>query len=402
MINKALNVILTSVIQKSLPILMGVFVMNYYGNLAFTQFSLFLTAIASIVVFVSTGMTPALIKSAAKFRYISEQRRVFEEFLITSLILWIFVSVTFLSAGYFHFLPELFDNITYQFLIVSMCMIVILFSLSLMQTLGLTSTSLKVSIGNALMLIVSCGVASFIDFYFFLNLYTVTFVLMAVNCLINLARNDLFIFHKLCITNPFNLVCDTVKQSGSVFIPNIIWMLSVFYFHVYVSSNTHTTSLYSSFAIGYQWLTFIVFIPGALAPLVISYFSKEGLGFKKAYLLSITYLILGIFLCVIFYQFSGYFSLLYGYEFSEKEIDIVLFVLLSGAIAGANAPLIQFLIGISKAYYICVASLLWSIVSIIPQVSLNLFLDFYEVFFIAYLVSYLSLLVISYKVSFSD
>lgn len=402
MINKALNVVFTSVIQKSLPILMGVFIMKYYGKSSFTEFSLFLTAIATIVVFVSTGMTPALIKSISKLKHTTERRRIFEKYLISAFFLWMIVSFVFLFASYVHILPELFDNISYNFLVVSMCMIIILFSLSVMQALGFTSTSLKVSVGNALMLITSCGFFSYIDFYLFLNLYSVVFIFMAFNCLISLSKNDLFNFREIRVVSPFYLICDTVKTSSSVFIPNIIWMIAVFKFHIYVSSNDHTSLLYSSFAIGYQWLTFIVFIPGALAPLVISYFAKEGFGLKKAYFLSVIYLILGIVLCVFFYLFSGCISLLYSSEFSEKEIEIVLFVLLSGAIAGANAPLMQFLIGISRAYYIGVASILWSIISIIPQIRLNPFLDFYEVFFIAYLVSYLCLLVISYKVSCSD
>jgi hypothetical protein len=397
MIYKVINIIFTSVIQKSLPILMGIFVMNYYGKGAFSEFSLFLTAIASIVVFVSAGMVPALIKSIVKFSNIDEQRKSFESYLISAFILWAIVSFIFLLGGYFNVLPKMFDSMTYNFLIVSMSMIIILFSLSIMQALGFTATSLNVSVINALILTAGVGISSFIEFDYFLDLYTLIFIFMAVNCLITLSKNDLFILKKIKIMAPFKLVSETFKQSGTVFVPNIIWMLAVFQFHIYVSSNIHTSSFYASFAIGYQWLTFIVFIPGALAPLVISSFSTGSFGLKKAYLLSLTYFTFGVFLCSLFYIFNEYSSVIYGHTLSVKEVEIVLFVLLSGAIAGANAPLMQFLIGISKAYYIGVAAILWAGISVIPQLGLNITVEFHEIFFSAYLVSYFTLFIIAYQ-----
>lgn len=399
MIYKVFNIVFTSVVQKALPILMGIFVMNHYGTDAFSEFSLFLTSIASVVVFVSAGMVPALIKSISTSVTISERRKVFESYLFSAFYLWVGISVIFLIGESVNFLPTVFEKITYSFLIVSMCMIIILFSLSVAQTLARTVASLYISIINMVILIVGIGVSYYIEFGGFLYFYTFLFILMAVNCLVVMSRNQLCKFTKVKFISPFQLIVGTVKESGSIFIPNIIWMLAIFQFHIFVASDVEVNEYYPSFAIGYQWLTLIVFIPGALAPFVISSFANEKGGLKNAYFLSITYLGLGFFICVCFYIFNDYFSLLYGKGFSHKELDVIMFILMSGAIAGANAPLMQFLIGISKSIYTGIAAITWAVISILPRFDFGISFTFYEMFFYGYLCSYLSLVFIGYNKS---
>lgn len=384
-VSNILNVVFSSVIQKSLPILIGIIVMNFYGEEGFIKFSLFLTGLIAFVVFISTGMVPALIKAITLSE--SDKQVVFNNYLSMACLAWLLISLVSISFSLCNLLPDRISELIPYLIVVSICVICILFSLAALQALGYTALAFRISVFNTLIVSFFVLISLMFQFEIFLIMYLISYVIMLFVSLWFLSKFEIFDIRLISISKATRSLLPTLKESGSVFIPNIIWMLGVFFFHSFVASTESTESEYSTFAIGYQWLTFIVFIPGALAPIVISYFSKAG-GVRQVYCMSFLYIILGFIVTACFYFLDTQISTVYNIELTDRDVEILGLTLLSGCVAAGNAPLIQFLISKNHAIYITFASLSWLIIILISSFS-TLFLNvLFESFFIAYLFSY--------------
>lgn len=267
----------------------------------------------------------------------------------------------------------------------------ILFTISILQALGHSKEALYISVIN------TCILASFIlmalqnsfDSFFFY--YISAYFFMVIVCFLFLKKNGFIRLSLQDISNPFQLIYENVREAGTIFLPNIVWMVGMFLFHMQIAKNSITSSNYSSFAIGYQWLTLIVFIPGALAPYVISSLVKNHMKKSQVIKLSLFYILIGGISTIFYLIFSLYIQKIYGYYFSAEQSNIVLMVLISASFAAGNAPLIQSLISEGRAFYIGFGAVSWLLFALFP-VLLNYNISNFATFFLlGYIASYIVL-----------
>lgn len=395
--SSVLNVLISSSVQKLMPILVGIYVMNRYGQSAYSEFSLFLTAVIAFIVLVSTGMVPALIKELAGVKTVTIQRKIIEGYLLSAVVMCSVVGVFLAALLYSGIGSSLLKQGDYFGIVATaVSIVVVLFSLSALQTTGRAFQASSMSILNAFLMVLVLSILSFLEYGFFITVYSTAYLFVLVNSLRCLSKEGLFAFSTFNLRYPVKNLIKIYRHSSSIFLPNIIWMLGIFAYHSFVASSASSSADYPSFAIAYQWLTLMVFIPGALAPLVIARFSADSTAWRDVFLVSILYLSISLIFSILLVQFVGVLEWVYEFEFVGKQKRILTAILLSGVFAAANAPLIQYLISQSGGLKICLASAVWLVVSLIPQVFSEAEQLFAEIFFLAYFLSYCCLLVVSF------
>ena len=325
-----------------------------------------------------------------------KQNIVFQSYFVSAFFVWLvgFVIVLLVKRTWWN------DNemISYS-AFMALFMIMINFSISYLQTAKKSHLSLILSLCLILMLFLVCVLPAKYGFNYFLQFYIFSYAILSIFSFVFLKKQKMISLTNESYKNWF-LKWDTYKNSGVILIPNLVWMLGIFVFHWYVSNNENTKEAYVYFAIGYQLLTLLVFIPGVLSPIVVPAVVHDEISFLRIIGVSVFYLFCGLVFSTVFIIFTDIFISIYGIDIFGENKTILLSVLISGAVAAGNAPLIQYMVGKGFAIYVVFSSVLWVLVAVLPLFLLNVEQFFYILFLLAYLVSYLVLIVSSLITSF--
>lgn len=390
-ISSAFKVTMSAASMKALPIIIGMIVLSTFGDVVFSEFSYFITSVSFVVVLISTGLVPSLIRELCKSSDKNERQFILEKYLRTSytigLIILFFLVISVELELY------LISKLTETF-IVAFSIVTVVLCYSTLQAVGNINLSFLVCLLNSFIILFSVYLSSFYSVDVVYCFYVLSYLFLAI---FNLVLMSNFGFLSKSLFDVKNLKRDFIyvyRSTFLIFFSNLIWMASIFLFHSLLIKNDSSKALYTSFAIAYQLFTLVVFVPGALAPLIISGL-KNNLSIYSIFKLSFLYFMLGLGVALISFFFSGVLEFFYNYDFSERQLDIVLFTLISASFSAASAPFIQFLISIGKEYYIALAAIVWSLCAL-QIFYFGSWSSVFELYFLlGHILSFLSLLVFS-------
>lgn len=408
-LSQAMLVLTSAGLQRATPIAMGVFILRFYGEESYKYYSYILIVISLSVVFISAGMIPTILRNVAlNHQDVIRQKEILQSSYFFSFVLWVFVCVALLSLkllGYF------FENLSwFEILLLSISalgVILVTLSSAFLQSMK----ELKLAIYPPTFFFISLVFTSFIAFILrlpftiYLCCFFVTYFIIGVSSLY-FVYLKLILSYKSLIQPKRNLLHfrKIYRESLGVFFYNLVWMLGIFQFHTYISHNESLSNSYEWFALGYQWFTLIIFIPGALAPLVIPYFAQGRKDEFPVIGLAILYAIFASFIFLLLSYNGLFLKLLYGLDVAldNQGFDIYKNTLIAGIFAAFSAPLIQYLIGRNKLWVLWIAAISWLLTSLSPQTQNDLS-EYYSLFFlVSYFVSTCVLVIATFSMMKSD
>lgn len=403
MLNQAIFTILTAALQKVIPILIGIFIMRTFGSENYQKYSYLLVFLSLLTTLISAGMVPALIRRVASTTQIIKRREHVHSFLISACFLWIISTIIALLLSRANFLPPFLQGNYAIFFLICFSVVGLLITsigISLLQSIGDTYKALNLSvIYSTYILAVTLISWRNLNYAKFILLYLFGYIVTAFFTLMILKKSNLLVISEIKKLNFLSSLKGTLGETISIFLPNSLWMVGVFLFHSFLINTTKTKDYYVWFSMGYQWLTFIIFIPSVIAPLVIPLLLRSKNPFTTALKLSLFYLTSALaFSCLMIY-FDIILNFFYQIELSKNSRIIILYVLIGGSFAAGNAPLLQYLFSVNKSLHILYAALAWVSISIMPRLIDNLTDYCNEIFLMSYLISYIVLLISSYIVS---
>lgn len=370
-----------SALQKATPLLIGYLILRFYGESNYANFAYSLIVAFSATAVISAGVAPSLIVDVLNSENKREvSLRYLKVILVTSAIVISILWVAYIK-NYFQVDDFLFVIVLLYGILLSSILSPLLYALEKARKVSASFFALNFLLIVGIFCAKNAGYAAYFKVYallvFFNALYLLNLSLKyhdqaCLDCNENHLRlSDFFLIYK--------------RVSG-LFIPNAIWMASLFLFNTYVKENQHTASGYPWFAFGYQLFSFLVFIPNSLLPLFIKNFTSGTQDARrdlcKVLSVSLLYFTCSLFVVIFFICTHSIFPNIFPKDFN---VYIFLMSALSGVFAAAIAPLSQWCTSIGKQIYIIIPACIWATVSFI---CLSVFFVGYSSFLISYSVSY--------------
>ncbi|EGR9013197.1 hypothetical protein I8D63_002848 [Vibrio parahaemolyticus] len=381
-------VLLSSLIQKTVPLFFGLVVLKYFGSEYYSSFSYNIVFSVMFTVVITAGLAPSLIKD------VLEEEEIKRSVVVEKYISVVLFSVVFVSLLSFIIMTLLSESNMYEIFfmhILAIGVVVVSLLIPLSQSIGLANKVIKLSLFFFLLLFLFFVFSFSYEENLFIFLYSVSYLIFG-SLLILILINQRLITKNIFLQMSINVYCLNLNRIFRkviwIFAPNAIWMLVIFVFHTVLKTNEDTMDTYQWFALGYQLFSIIVFLPNSMAPIIIRRF-VQGKGFSIHDAIKISLFYIAIALVFIF---VSYFSFVFIFPDVLIDIDIVLCTTLAGAFSAGVAPITQYLISRAKAYYLLPAVSLFSLIIFIVCFD---FLNYYYMgFLISYALTYIMLLIV--------
>lgn len=356
----SLLVVCAGMLQRALPLLLGIVVANFYGLQSLTQMTFFIVVINTLSIFVSAGLGPALLATLPSFKgEIRAENDVIRSFLIfvfTMLLLVGCIVVPLFGVKY-----GVLSAVAYY--LGGMGLVFFGVVIAAFQALG---HYLKAAVSAAtffvfIAVIVALFVFSDSDFSGFLLCIGGAYLLSGLSLLAYLIT-----VRKISLVGGVNFskVAGVVVSAGPIFIFNALWMVSVFVLNGQLIEDVSAQE-YGAFSLGYQWFSVLVFIPGILAGVFIPHL-KQMSSHEDARVLALRLSIyyFGFALVVLLALFAAFpvFEYVYGSEILANGKQIFYLVLGVGVLGCALAPVIQFNVSYGGGRALVIAAVLWSVI----------------------------------------
>ncbi len=344
-------VLLPTLVQKSIPLLAGFFVLYRYGDNNYSDFSFLLISSITSTVIVTSGIIPTLIVDVLASQDESETiGKYFRAVIFWSILVMIGL---FLANNYN--VVKIIDFTALAVLSIGMIFCNLL--TSVLHALDKSRVVNNLSLISLVYFICMLFLGLTISYDLFVDLYCLMYVV------------NLFFVFLVCINykwlrfsaNLFHITLPELKYVYGkvlwIFLPNALWMICIYFFNSSVKTSELYSHEYSWFALGYQFLSILVFIPNALMPLVLRKFSN----LKRASLFSAIRLsFIYMFISAVFSLFVSL-SIYYVPDFWPISISksVFVFTLSAGVFSAGIAPLSQWLITVKKPYFLFPAVGIW-------------------------------------------
>lgn len=358
----SLLVVCAGMLQRALPLLLGMAVANFYGLQSLTQMTFFIVVINTLSIFVSAGLGPTLLATLPSFKgEIRAENDVIRSFLIFVLAMLLLVGC--IVVPLFGMKYGVLSAVAYY--LGSMGLVFFGVVIAVFQALGhyLRAMMSAATFFIFITVIVALFVVSGLDFSGFLLCIGGAYLLSGLSLL-----TYLLVVRKVSLFGEVNFskIAGVVVSAGPIFIFNALWMVSVFVLNGLLIEDVSAQE-YGAFSLGYQWFSVLVFIPGILAGVFIPHLKKLNShedARALALRLSIYYFGFALVSLLIFFAAFPVFEFVYGSEILARGKQIFYLVLGVGVLGCALAPIIQFNVSYGGGKALVIAAVLWSVIAL--------------------------------------
>jgi O-antigen/teichoic acid export membrane protein len=356
----SLLVICAGILQRILPLLLGIVVANFYGLQSLTQITFFIVVINTLSIFVSAGLGPALLTTLPSFK--GEMRA--ENDVIRSFLIFVFAMLLLVGCIIFPLFGVKYGVLSaVAYFLGGMGLVFFGVVIAAFQALGhyLKAAVCAATFFVLIVMIVAVFVFSGADFSGFLLWIGGAYLFSGLGLLVYL-----LVVRKISLVGGVDLskVAGVVVTAGPIFIFNALWMVSVFVLNSQLIEDVSVQE-YGAFSLGYQWFSVLVFIPGILAGVFIPHLkqmsSLEG-AMALALRLSVYYFAFALVVFLAMFAAFPIFEYVYGTEILANGKRLFYLVLGVGVLGCALAPLIQFNVSYGSGWELVIAAVLWSVI----------------------------------------
>lgn len=367
-------------LSRIIFLLISFIVIKVSGSVFYGKYALIYNLILVFQVFVTFGMASIVTKKVANgFDVNIIKKIIFKNVCVISFFIFglIFVFFNFFTVEYFSILKEI-NFIFFMFAVIAL----VFYTLMISFLFGLYDkrTIAKYNIINMLLIFIFLIFSSLVKnlnlmivFFGLANLITGGVVYKYIN------NNDV---KKNKIHNR-----DLLKESFPVFLSELLVTPTISILLYWLSQ--YDFQEVSVFSVAMQWFSIVLFIPGVLANLFLSKFSRKNnintnVYFKSAFL----NFSLGASVGCILISFLYFVLPMYG-EIYINNIYTFIIIILSGVFSSLSVVAGQYLVAKDKQYLCFIFNFLWALIVLSSSYYLLRVLNSVIGIAIAYLIAYL-------------